>query len=287
MKNIMVTGANGQLGNEIQQLSIHQKQMQFFFTDVDKLDITSFEQLETFILAHNIDCIINCAAYTNVEAAEDNKQLSNEINHLGAKTLALCSLKHETTLVHVSTDYVFDGSANEPYKEQDAVNPKNVYGSTKLEGERAIIDSGCKSIIVRTSWLYSSHGNNFLKTMLKLGNTKEKITVVSDQIGTPTWAADLAAAIITAVKQLSSKPLYGEIFHYSNQGVCSWYDFAKQIMDTANLNCMVEPVDSSQYPTKAARPAYSVMDKSKIKAHFGISIPQWQESVSKCIELIK
>jgi len=281
MSNILVTGANGQLGSEINKLSKNLDD-RFFFTDYKELDITDKDAIKTFIDENRIDTIINCAAYTAVDKAEEDQELADKINHLAVKYLADIAKERDIKLIHVSTDYVFDGKNYKPYVEDDKVNPQNVYGVTKLAGEEALQEISPKnSIIIRTSWVYSSFGANFVKTMLKLGKTKDSLTVINDQIGTPTYAGDLAKAILDIIPQLNSeKP---EIYNYSNEGVLSWYDFAKEIMKMAKLGCKIEPIETKDYPTPAVRPHFSLLNKSKIKDEFGVKVPYWKDSLSECL----
>jgi len=284
--NILVTGANGQLGSEIKVLSKNYP-YHFFFTDKDKLDITKKEEIEKFIKENDIDLIINCAAYTAVDKAEEEKGLTDLINHQAVKYLAEISKENDITLIHISTDYVFDGKNYKPYKEDDKTNPQGIYGLTKLKGEEAFINSNARGIIIRTSWVYSSFGNNFVKTMLRLKDRKE-LSVVFDQIGTPTYARDLAKAILEIIDKNYEKlnNFKAEIFHYSNEGICSWYDFAKAIFDIKDINIKINPIETKEYPTPAKRPHYSVLNKSKIKKEFNIEIPYWRESLKKCLKEI-
>ena len=285
--NILVTGSKGQLGSELRYL-INQKYSlgnKFFFTDKDKLDITKKEDIEKFVKENNIDLIINCAAYTAVDKAEDEKELADLINHKAVEYLADISKKNNIVLIHISTDYVFDGKNYKPYKEDDKTNPEGIYGLTKLKGEEAFINSGVRGIIIRTSWVYSTFGHNFVKTMLKLKDRKE-LGVVFDQVGTPTYARDLAEVILEIIDKNSNKlkNYKAEIFHFSNEGVCSWYDFAKAIFELKEIDIKVNPIVTKDYPTPAKRPHYSVLNKSKIKKEFNIEIPYWKESLEKCLK---
>jgi len=281
MSNILVTGSNGQLGSEIREFSKSLDES-FFFTDYQELDITDQEAIKTFIDDNKIDIIINCAAYTAVDKAEEDKESADKINHLAVKYLADIAKDRDIKLIHVSTDYVFDGKNYKPYVENDKVNPQNIYGVTKLAGEEVLKEINPKnSIIIRTSWVYSSFGNNFVKTMLKLGKTKESLTVINDQVGTPTYARDLAKAILDILPQLNSKKI--EIYNYSNEGVLSWYDFAKEIMKMAKLECKIEPIETKDYPTPATRPHYSLLNKTKIKDQFSVKVPYWKDSLSECL----
>ena len=254
----------------------------FIFTDVEELDIASATAVEAFFEREKVDVVVNCAAYTAVDLAEDNEAQADEINHKAVALLAEACKRYNATLIHISTDYVFSGEADAPYTEECATAPLGAYGRTKLAGEKAVAESGCKSIILRTSWLYSEFGRNFCKTMQSLTATRPEIKVVADQIGTPTYAGDLAAAITYIIdsNQLDKCGTY----HYSNEGVCSWYDFACEIARlSGNNECEIKPCTTADYPTKAQRPHYSVLDKSKVVATFGISIPNWQDSLKHCI----
>ncbi len=282
MNNILVTGANGQVGSEIRELSSHY-QYKFYFTDKKQLDITNLQDIRTYIIDNNIDTIINCAAYTAVDKAETEQELANKINHLSVKNLAILSNEFTIKLIHISTDYVFDGRNFKPYNEDDSTNPNSVYGQTKLDGENAILDSNLKdSIIIRTSWVYSSFGNNFVKTMLKLGKEKDELGVIFDLVGTPNYARDLAKTILDIIPKIQNSEL--EIYHYSNEGAISWYDFAKEIIKMAKLDCKIDPIETFQYPTPAKRPHYSLLNKSKIKKDFDITIPYWKDSLKKMLD---
>ena len=283
--NLLVTGCYGQLGRELQHLAPCNLEHQWFFTDVDTLDITDPDAVERYFSEHGIGVCINCAAYTAVDKAEEDPDLAAHVNTLAPQILAKACLRHNALLVHVSTDYVFDGDAHQPYKVDDPVNPQSVYGSTKAKGERLIRESGCNHLIVRTAWLYSSNGKNFVKTMLMLGDTKDEINVVNDQRGCPTWAHDLAQALVTLIGHYSTEPVH-ETFHFTNEGNITWYDFACAIMEEGRKPCKVNPITSDQYPAKAHRPAYSVLDLTKIKQVTGLEIPHWRDSLVKCIEEI-
>ncbi|MBR4126157.1 MAG: dTDP-4-dehydrorhamnose reductase [Alphaproteobacteria bacterium] len=269
---LLITGCNGQLGTELRTLL-----PQALAVDVTGLDITDRAAVRTFVKENDIDTIINCAAYTAVDKAEDEPEKCRKINVDGVKNLALTGVK----IVHISTDYVFDGTGSRPYVETDQANPVSVYGQSKLDAEKAVLENAETALIVRTAWLYSPYGANFVKTMRRLGAEKEEISVVFDQIGTPTYAADLAKAIVDLLPQM--KDGAKEIYHYSNEGVCSWYDFSREIMKLSGLECRVNPIETAQYPTKAKRPFYSVLNKSKIKS-LGIEISHWQESLEKCLK---
>lgn len=281
--NILITGCNGQLGNELQLLEKKYSEHTFFNTDVHELDITNAEAIDKFVSSNNIDIIINCAAYTAVDKAESNKELCQVLNAEAPAYLAKAISKRNGWMIQVSTDYVFDGTKNTPYVETDSPCPNSVYGSTKLDGEKAV-EQACKNtMIIRTAWLYSSFGNNFVKTMMRLGKEKEELNVIFDQIGTPTYARDLAVAIMTAVE----KGIVPGIYHFSNEGVISWYDFTKAIHRLSGItSCHVRPIHTEEYPTAATRPHYSVLDKTKIKKTYGIEIPYWEDSLAECINIL-
>lgn len=283
-KNILVTGANGQLGSEIRVLS-ESLEANFFFTDLLELDITDRNAVDEFIHVNAIGVIINCAAYTQVDKAEDDYIMADRINHLAVRNLAESCKKHRSLLIHVSTDYVFDGSGNIPYTENLPTAPLGIYGRTKLDGEHAVAASGCNYFILRTSWLYSSFGNNFVKTMQRLTGERDELSVVFDQVGTPTYAHDLAKVILAIVANEKYSENNG-IFHFSNEGVCSWYDFALEIRDLAGNSCRIKPCHSDEFPSKVKRPHYSVLDKTKIKNTFGVVVPHWKESLKACMRLI-
>lgn len=278
--NILVTGCNGQLGNEIQLLEKGNGKHVFFNTDVNELDITDENAINAFVDANNIDGIINCAAYTAVDKAESNEALCHTLNATAPGYLAAAMGKRGGWMVQVSTDYVFDGTKHTPYSETDPTCPDSVYGHTKLEGEQLVRQHCERAMIVRTAWLYSIFGNNFVKTMIRLGKEKTELGVIFDQIGTPTYARDLAVAIMTAVE----KGIIPGIYHFSNEGVTSWYDFTKAIHRIAGISgCQVRPIHTEEYPTPARRPHYSVLDKTKIKATYNIEVPYWEESLAECI----
>lgn len=279
--NILVTGANGQLGNEIRRRSVGCNH-HFTFTDVAELDITDAASVLEMASNTKAEFIINCAAYTNVDKAEDDEQTAHLINCTATANLAAAAKQVGATLIHVSTDYVFDGCGCTPYTEEAAVAPTGAYGRTKLAGEQAVAESGCKHIIIRTAWLYSPFGRNFVKTMRTLTAEREHLQVVFDQVGSPTYAGDLADAILHIVEG-STREAYGT-YHYSNEGVCSWYDFAKEICEMSGNVCEIRPCHSDEFPSKVARPHYSVLDKTKIKTTFSISIPHWKESLAVCIK---
>lgn len=278
--NILITGCNGQLGNEIMLLEKSYPEYTFFNTDVSELDITNQLAVTDFINRNAIDGVVNCAAYTAVDKAESNQKLCTALNTEAPAYIAAAIEKRGGWLIQISTDYVFNGAKHTPYVETDTPCPDSVYGSTKLAGELAVSRFCKKTMIIRTAWLYSTFGNNFVKTMIRLGKEKPELGVVFDQIGTPTYARDLAVVIMTAVKQ----GVIPGVYHFSNEGVCSWYDFTKAIHRIADINtCRVKPLHTSEYPTPAARPAYSVLDKTKIKADYKVEIPYWEESLKECV----
>ncbi|PLY09875.1 MAG: dTDP-4-dehydrorhamnose reductase [Arcobacter sp.] len=280
--NILVTGSNGQLGSEIKELAPQYK-YNFFFTSKDDLDISNKEDVKALLEAKNIEVIINCAAYTAVDNAEDDFEIADEINHFAVKNLASLAKEKSIVLIHISTDYVFDGTNCTPYKESDTTNPNGVYGKTKLDGEQAMQEvNPSDSIIIITSWVYSFYGNNFVKTMLRLGKQRDGLGVIFDQVGTPTYAKDLAKTILDILPQIKNKNV--EVYHYSNEGVLSWYDFAKEIMKMAKIKCGIKPLETYQYPTKAVRPHYSVLNKAKIKSTFDIEIPFWKDGLDDCLK---
>ncbi len=279
MKNILITGANGQLGNEMRLLSNEFGSYHYFFTDVQELDITDRMALIDFVKQKDIHCIVNCAAYTAVDKAEENAELCDRLNHLAPGYLAEAAERNHAMLIQISTDYVFDGTHYIPYKEEDPTCPNSIYGKTKLAGEKAVLENCSRTVIIRTAWLYSTFGNNFVKTMMRLGKEKSQLGVIFDQIGTPTYARDLARAVFAAI----GKEARG-IYHFSNEGVISWYDFTKAIHRLADINtCKVVPLHTDEYPTLAARPHYSVLDKTKIKKDLNIEIPYWEDSLKDCI----
>lgn len=278
--NILITGANGQLGNEMRDLSAGHPRHTYFFTDVHELDICDAEAVHAFVSNHAIDLIVNCAAYTAVDKAEDNPDLCDTLNHLAPAHLADAAEARGAALIHISTDYVFDGTAYVPYTEDALPCPNSVYGRTKLAGEEEVTRRCTRTMVIRTAWLYSEYGNNFVKTMLLLGREREELGVVFDQIGTPTYAGDLARAIYAAIEQGVTPGIY----HFSNEGVCSWYDFTLAIHRLAGITtCKVSPLHTDEYPARAPRPHYSVLDKTKIKRTLGITIPHWEESLARCV----
>ncbi|MDR2692256.1 MAG: dTDP-4-dehydrorhamnose reductase [Dysgonamonadaceae bacterium] len=286
-KKILLTGANGQLGNELQKLAPSYPQLQFFPTDIDTLNLCNKTELVSFFNTNKIDCIVNCAAYTAVDKAEDEIETCYRINRDAVQNLAE-SVQKQTQIIHISTDYVFDGTGNTPLKETDKTNPQSVYGKSKLAGEQILMKIKPESsIIIRTAWLYSSFGNNFVKTMIRLGKERDSLHVVNDQTGTPTYAADLAKVILAMIVRSEENGIFpAGIYHYSNAGVCSWYDFALKIHELAGIAAgKVHPVPTSGYPTKARRPMFSVLDKTKIRETFGIVVPEWEQSLRQCIGL--
>lgn len=282
MPNILVTGSSGQLGSEIKELASFFP-YNFFFTTRKDIDITSKDDIRAFCQTNSIKVIINCAAYTAVDKAESDEINAELINRKAVKKLALVSKELEIKLIHLSTDYVFDGRNYKPYCEEFQTNPQNIYGKTKLNGEKELININPKnSIIIRTSWVYSCYGNNFVKTMLRLGKEKESLNVIFDQVGTPTYAKDLAKTILDIIPRVNNQNV--EVYNYSNEGVLSWYDFAKEIMKMAKLNCKIYPIETFQYPTPAKRPHFSLLNKSKIKSNFNIEIPYWKDSLDDCLK---
>ncbi|MFX4267446.1 dTDP-4-dehydrorhamnose reductase [Aliarcobacter butzleri] len=280
--NILVTGSKGQLGSEIKGLSSNYS-YNFFFTDRLNIDITNKDNIKDFCQTNNINVIINCAAYTAVDKAESDIENADLVNRKAVKKLAIVSSELNIKLIHISTDYVFDGRNFKPYKEEFQTSPQGVYGKTKLEGELELININPKnSLIIRTSWVYSYYGNNFVKTMLRLGKEKDSLGVVFDQIGTPTYALHLAKIILDIIPQIENEKV--EIVNFSNEGVLSWYDFAKEIMKMAKLSCKINPIESSQYPTPAVRPHFSVLNKAKIKAMFNVEIPYWKDGLDDCLK---
>ena len=282
--NILITGCNGQLGNEMQLLARENVQHSYFFTDVEELDITDSEAVEAFVEFNAIDCIVNCAAYTAVDKAEENEELCDLLNNVAPGHLARAVGKRGGIMVQVSTDYVFDGTNHIPYTESEPTCPNSVYGRTKLAGEQSVMANCTNAMIIRTAWLYSTFGNNFVKTMIRLGKEKETLGVIFDQVGTPTYARDLAHVIYAAI----NKGVVPGIYHFSNEGVISWYDFTKAIHRIAGITtCKVRPLHTEEYPTPAKRPHYSVLDKTKIKQTYGIEVPYWEDSLRECIQKLE
>lgn len=283
MSKVLVTGTNGQLGSEILAITTNYPQYNFTFADRSTLDLSNLCKLEDYFDNDSFDIIINCAAYTSVDKAESDEDLANTINNRAVSLLAKIAKKKNITLVHISTDYIFNGQNHRPYIETDPTDPQGIYGRTKRDGENAILEVSPKnSIIIRTSWVYSSFGNNFVKTMLRLGKDRNSLGVIFDQVGTPTYARDLAKTILEILPQIKNEST--EIYHYSNEGVASWYDFAKAIFELSNIQCQINPITTNQYPTPAKRPHYSLFNKSKIKNNFQITIPYWKDSLRECLE---
>ncbi len=289
MAKILITGANGQLGSEINAIAPTLPLHDFFFTDVEDLDITNYEAIDSFISQNKINFVVNCAAYTAVDKAETEQEVAEKINALAPLLIAKACKKNSCKFIHISTDYVFDGTASTPITEDVATNPQSIYGQTKLKGEELIINELKDSIVIRTSWLYSTFGNNFVKTMIRLGSERDALNVVADQKGTPTYARDLAKDILHIIDKSSesAKNFVSGIYHYSNLGETTWCDFTKEIHALSGITCNVSPIPTSEYPTPAKRPLYSVLDKTKIQKTFGISIPKWQNSLKDCIEKLK
>ena len=284
MSKILVTGSNGQLGSDIKALVSADER--FLFTDKEDLDICDFFKVEGFCKNNKIDFIINCAAYTAVDKAENDKDMAQMINHKAVENLAMIAKKLDISLIHISTDYVFDGKSYKPYQEDDETDPVNFYGFTKLQGEEAIKKINPKnSIIIRTSWIYAKAGNNFVKTMLKLTTQKDKIGVIFDQIGTPTYSKDLAKAILKIIPKIDNHDV--EVYHYSNEGVCSWFDFAQEIIKIKDIKCQINPIHTYEYPTFAKRPHMSLLDKTKIKEKFDIFIPYWKDSLEDFLSEVR
>ena len=284
--NILITGSNGQLGSEFQELAAGYPAFRFFFTDKDDLDVTSGEAIYKYIKKNQVNCLINCVGYTAVDRAEDDRAAASLLNTAAAKFMAEATARAGVLMVHISTDYVFEGKGFRPYTENDTASPKTIYGKTKLEGEIEVIFNAKKALIIRTSWLYSSHGNNFVKTILKKAHSEKELRVVFDQIGTPTYARDLAGVILAMIPRLPAK-MRTEVYNFSNEGVASWYDFAKAIVDHGKLDCKLIPVLSRDIQAPAIRPHFSVLDKSRIKRDFGVDIPHWHDSLLECLEKIR
>ena len=291
MTNILVTGSGGQLGSELQYLVENQifdtTDMTFFFMDKSSLDVTDHQIVREFAISNAVDLIINCAAYTAVDKAEDNLVLADALNREAVKHLAKIALEKDIALIHISTDYVYDGTSHKPYTEEDPSNPQGIYSKTKLAGEEEIRQiNPANTIIIRTSWVYSSFGSNFVKTMLKLCKERDELDLISDQVGTPTYARDLAKAILHIIQHPKKPQENIEIYHFSNEGGCSWYDFAKTIFELSHIDCKVNPIDTEEYPTPAKRPYYSLLSKSKIKKDYQLTIPYWRDSLKECLQAI-
>ena len=284
---ILVTGKNGQLGSEMQAISENYTEHKFIFTGSSELDITDAIAVDSFFQQNALDVVINCAAYTAVDKAEDEPNEAHKVNVIGVKNIVDACAKYNVKLIHISTDYVFDGTKNEPYSTIDAVSPIGVYGKTKLEGEQVVLNSNIASFIVRTSWVYSIFGNNFVKTMLRLGAERTEVSVVDDQYGSPTYAKDLAKACVEMSLQTPNWPEKPTVYHYSNEGIISWFEFAQEIMLLANLSCSVLPIKTEQYPTKAARPKYSALDTAETERKFHSDTNNWSDSLKEMIASIK
>lgn len=285
MTHLLITGSNGQLGSELRDLRMKYPDLLFTFTDIEELDITNAEDVEAFIAAGDFQAVINCAAYTAVDKAETDIENAYKVNTLAVKNLAMACLSHNIMLLHISTDYVFDGRNHKPYIESDVVNPIGTYGLTKWEGEEEIRKLCKRSVIIRTAWLYSAYGNNFVKTVLRLAGSNDTIRIVYDQVGTPTHAADLAAVLLNNINKFLEIQS-NELFHYANEGVASWYDFAHAVVNMEGLNTKVLPIMSDDYPTPSARPHFSLLNKTKIKSYLHADIPHWRDSLQKCLKII-
>ncbi len=288
MPKILVTGGNGQLGQSIQSIEKKYKELDFIYTDVNDLDICNLDELRDFLANNKVQYLINCAAYTAVDKAEQEQTLAKKINSEALENIGIATAEKNIKVLHVSTDYVFDGKSFKPYTEDELAVPESFYGQTKLLGEKLLLQNQPDSVILRTSWLYSEFGNNFVKTMIKLGNDRDELNVVADQIGTPTYAVDLADALLTIIKKVENKEskFHTGVYHFSNEGVCSWYDFTKNIHQIMEIDCNVMPIESKDYPTAAPRPFYSVLNKSKIKTTFKINIPYWKTSLERCLSIL-
>lgn len=291
MINILVTGSNGQVGTELQYLAKQFPDFKFTFTDASDLDITNANAVYDFINSGDFSYIINCAAYTAVDKAEEDEKLAYEVNAAGAKNIAQAAVIRNIQMIHLSTDYVYHNDLQRPLVETDPTNPRSVYASTKLQGDQFVQMMMPSSMIIRTSWVYSSFGHNFVKTMLRLGKERESLGIVADQIGTPTYAYDLAKAMLEIITKMESGDLVSGkmqgVFHYSNEGKTHWADFAKKIFELENINCTVNEIETKDYPTPASRPPYSLLDKSKIKETFDLEIPNWEDSLATCLELLR
>lgn len=291
-KKILVIGKSGQLGKSIKELSRDLANFDFTFSGSAELDLSNQKTVHAYFDNMQFDIVINCAAYTAVDKAETEQNIADKVNNLAVDTLAKVSKQQGMTFIHVSTDYVFDGNNSKPYIETDKTNPQSVYGRTKLMGEQAFLQANPNGCIIRTSWVYSEYGNNFVKTILRLGSERDELGVIFDQVGSPTYALDLANAILTMVseeqnlKKLQNKETE-KIYHFSNEGVCSWYDFAKSIFELSGVECNVQPIETKDYPTPAARPYYSLMNKTKIKQEFELQIPYWKDSLRDCLKRLK
>jgi len=285
-KRILITGANGQVGSELRALEATYPQYKMTFLERSVLDLSETHKIEAYFNANKFDVVLNCAAYTAVDKAESEEDMSHKVNYRAVEVMAMCAKRDDFSLVHISTDYVFDGSHYKPYNESEPTNPQGAYGSSKLYGEEAIVMCAPKnSIIIRTAWVYSTFGNNFVKTMLRLGKERDSLGVIFDQIGTPTYARDLAKLILDIIPEIKNET--PEIYHYSNEGVCSWYDFAKAIFEMENIECHVNAIETSEYPTPARRPHYGVLNKTKIKKTFNVTIPYWRDSLQEALKIME
>ena len=286
IKTILVTGSGGQLGQSLKSIANNYPDLMFTFVTRTDLDLSNEQSIDDYFQQHKFDLIINCAAYTAVDKAESEPELAHQINHLAVKQLAEISKQQNTKLIHISTDYVFNGLQYRPYIESDVVDPQSVYGQSKLKGEQALLTAlPINGLIIRTSWVYSAYGNNFVKMMLRLGQERNNLNVIFDQVGTPTYAHDLAETIMAIVntETFNQQKVTTEIYHYSNEGVCSWYDFAKTIFELSNIDCNLSPIETKDYPIPATRPHYSLLNKAKIKQQFAITIPYWKDSLRACL----
>ncbi|MGE4500924.1 MAG: dTDP-4-dehydrorhamnose reductase [Hydrogenovibrio sp.] len=282
MTKVLVTGSNGQLGQSLQSIQSQFPDLSFVFLDRSQLDLSQLDAIQTVLSGYEFDVLINCAAYTAVDQAESENELADKINHQAVKELAKATKRQAAKIIHISTDYVFNGRAYKPYQETDKTDPQNVYGFTKWQGEQALLNHRPENaIVIRTSWVYSEFGHNFVKTMLRLGKERENLNVIFDQVGSPTYAKDLANAILQIVMHPTfQKPtITSQIFHYANEGVCSWFDFAKAIFELSKYSCQVSPIETKDYPTPAVRPHYSVMNQTKIKRFYGLEIPYWRDAL--------
>lgn len=283
MKTILVTGANGQLGNSLRRLGGAYPSYTFLFTDVDTLDICDLSSVRSFVKDKRVDYILNCAAYTAVDKAEDNEAVCSRVNRDAVRNLGVAAQENGAKVIHISTDYVFDGTNHIPYVETDGTCPVSVYGRTKLAGEQVLAEVCPDSVVIRTAWLYSEFGSNFVKTVLRLGTERDEVRFIFDQVGTPTYAGDLAKAMMAVVEQAERGAFVPGIYHFSDEGVCSWYDFTVTILRLAGIPCRVVPIESGDYPSRATRPHYSVLNKGKIKKTYGVQIPHWEESLRTCL----
>ena len=290
IKTLLVTGSTGQLGQSMRAIYLDYPNYNFVFASRQQLDLSEVSSINGFFQNKTFDVIINCAAHTAVDSAESEAELANQINHIAVQQLAIIAKQHNSKLIHISTDYVFNGQQYRPYVETDEAGPQTVYGKTKLSGEQAIQNSlKTNALIIRTSWVFSEYGNNFVKTMLKLGHQRDSLNVIFDQVGTPTYAGDLAKTIMSIVQRddFNQTAFKTQILHFSNEGVCSWYDFAKAIFELTNTQCKVSPIETKDYPTPATRPHYSVLNKAKIKQSYNLAIPYWKDSLQRCLNTLQ